>query len=126
MERYEFEVRKPDEPSAGLLGYTEEVTVTVVYGAGGESAEFKRYMGDCLAEWFDGAVVVGKLARVPTRFTVFGLYPESMQRHCEVVEARNPTEAEEVYRVQVGEHMLIAAVLAGEHTPIDSKDYGDE
>ncbi|MGF6996875.1 hypothetical protein [Paraburkholderia sp. GAS32] len=54
-----FNVDMPSDMSAGRLGFTDAVTVTVASGdPGGEAGEFAQYMRDCLAEWFDGAGVV--------------------------------------------------------------------
>lgn len=53
-----FCVVHPGEPAAGLVGYTDHVTVSVSSGhAGGECGEFIEHMRSALAEWFEGASV---------------------------------------------------------------------
>jgi len=52
-----FDVYHPGEMGAGILGYSDAVTVTVENDPGGEEGEFEQYMRECLAEWFDGAKV---------------------------------------------------------------------
>ena len=52
-----FDVYHPGEVGAGIVGYTDAVTVTVENDPGGEDGEFEQYMRECVAEWFDGARV---------------------------------------------------------------------
>jgi len=50
----------PQELSAGLRGYEEEITILVDSGdPGGEDGEFFNFMKESLEEWFDGAMVTG-------------------------------------------------------------------
>ncbi len=54
-----YEIGMPDELSAGIRGFTDEITITVESGdPGGESGEFASFMHDYLKEWYDGANVV--------------------------------------------------------------------
>lgn len=48
-------------------------------------------------------------------FTVFGIYPDTLQRHCEEVEGKNAEEAEAKYRRGTGfdDLMMVAAVVKG-------------
>ena len=46
------------EPAAGFLPFSDMVTIFVKSGdPGGEDGEFRDYMKQCLAEWYDGAKV---------------------------------------------------------------------
>ncbi len=58
MVKYKFHIYYPDESTAGLIGYSDKVTVTVDSGdPGGEYGEFEQFMSDCLSEWYEGASV---------------------------------------------------------------------
>ncbi len=64
MKELYFTIVHPSETAAGLLGYSEEITIIIDSGnPGGEPGEFEAYMCGCLAEWFDGAAVtcVGRI-----------------------------------------------------------------
>ena len=51
-----FDVNNPGEYEAGILGYSDTVTVRVESGdPGGEPGEFAECMTQALIEWFDGA-----------------------------------------------------------------------
>lgn len=53
-----FFIDQPSDPSAGINGFTDEVTISCESGDfGGEKNEFKEYMRSCLKEWYDGAKV---------------------------------------------------------------------
>lgn len=53
-----FTIHHPGEVGAGLLSFTDEVTVTCKSGQwGGEPGEFEAYMRECLEQWYDGAAV---------------------------------------------------------------------
>ena len=55
-----FDVLHPGEPAAGILGYSDQVTVIVESGdPGGDPLEFEEFIRSSLAEWFDGARVTG-------------------------------------------------------------------
>jgi hypothetical protein len=62
MKTFIIDIDHPGEPDAGFDGYTEEVSVSVLYDAGGEMGEFEDYMRECVEDWFDGAKV--KLRRM--------------------------------------------------------------
>jgi len=57
-------------------------------------------------------------------FTVFGIYADNMQRHSDnTIQANNPDQAEQNYRRRMshaGHDMLVAAVLPGSHTAVES------
>lgn len=55
-----FDVYHAEDIGAGILGYSNTVTVTVENDPGGEKGEFEQYVRDYLAEWFDGAEVTSK------------------------------------------------------------------
>lgn len=53
-----FQIVSPDELAAGIVGFSDLITVTVESGdPGGEPGEFESFMIDCLREWYDGAKV---------------------------------------------------------------------
>lgn len=53
---YSFEVVCHPDHSAGMLGYSDDITIIVDSdNPGGEPGEFEEFMQECLAEWFDGA-----------------------------------------------------------------------
>ena len=52
-----FDVWFDGEIDAGLLPYTDEVTITVKNDPGGDPEEFEEHMRSVLSEWYDGAVV---------------------------------------------------------------------
>lgn len=56
-------------------------------------------------------------------YTIFAIYPDNEQRHCAVIEAGSPEDAENKYREEMdhGNPMLIAATVEGECTPVDGK-----
>lgn len=62
-------------------------------------------------------------------FTVFGIYADTMQRHCDnSIEANNPDQAEHNYRRRMshaGHDMLVAAVLPGSHTAVESFSHAE-
>lgn len=50
-----FEVTVPSDPSAGMMGFTETVTVSLDSGdPGGEPGEFAAYLYQTLRDWYDG------------------------------------------------------------------------
>lgn len=54
MKKYEFDVRIPSEPAAGIAGGTETVEVRVKSGdPGGEPGEFEVEIIKFLREWYD-------------------------------------------------------------------------
>ena len=55
----EFIIRRPDDPAAGIRGFTDEVTVTVASGDPGDTVdEFKDHIRASLQEWYDDGVSV--------------------------------------------------------------------
>jgi hypothetical protein len=58
-------------------------------------------------------------------YTVVGIYPDTDQRYCDVVDAATPDSAENKVRARFPE-MLIAAVFEGSITPVDTKTYGSD
>lgn len=53
-----YDVAHNGDASAGILPYSDAVTVTVASAdPGGDPREFAEYVRECLAEWFDGARV---------------------------------------------------------------------
>lgn len=59
-------------------------------------------------------------------YTVIGIYKSTKQRYCTSVEAMNPTEAQEIARCEIGAEMLIAGVIEGRHSCVDSETYAYE
>lgn len=56
--KYVFDVYMPDEPMAGLSGFTDTISVTVESGdPGGEPGEFGDCIKQALREWYDGAKI---------------------------------------------------------------------
>jgi hypothetical protein len=59
-----FNVEMPQELGAGLLGFTDVVTISVESGdPGGEPGEFEEFIRNALREWYDGAGI--ELAEEP-------------------------------------------------------------
>lgn len=59
-----FDVFNPGEPAAGIIGYTDTVTIEIQSGEpGGEPGEFENHIQEALADWFDGA----KITRNPNQ-----------------------------------------------------------
>lgn len=55
---FKFEIRQAPEPAAGIIGFTDTITVIVASGdPGGEEGEFKEHLREILHEWYDGADV---------------------------------------------------------------------
>lgn len=54
---FKFHINNSGELGAGLLPYTEEVTVTVENDTG-DDEEFTEHMRLSLKEWFDGSSVL--------------------------------------------------------------------
>lgn len=53
-----FTIFHPGELAAGIIGFTDTVTVSVESGdPGGYPGEFESFIQDCLREWYDGAKV---------------------------------------------------------------------
>lgn len=62
-------------------------------------------------------------------FTVFGIYPDTLQRHCEEVDAPDAEKAEAKYRRGTGfdDLMMVAAVVKGRVKVADTgKTYAQE
>ena len=56
--KYIFEINHPGEPAAGIIGFTDTVSVKIESGdPGGEPGEFEAHIQEALAEWYDGAQV---------------------------------------------------------------------
>jgi hypothetical protein len=56
--RVKYYIDVPSELSAGLRGYSDEITISVLSGdPGGEDGEFNEFVKDFLNEWFDGAKI---------------------------------------------------------------------
>lgn len=56
---YKYYIHQPPEYSAGMVGFDDEVSITVDSGdPGGEEGEFAEFMWQVLSDWYDGATVV--------------------------------------------------------------------
>ena len=54
-----FDIYMPDYPVAGLLGFTERITIEVESGdPGGDNGEFAGFMRTAVEDWYDGAQVI--------------------------------------------------------------------
>ncbi len=51
-----FVIESPGEPGAGLVGFTERVTVTVHEGCA-DPDSFADHIAESLIDWYDGATV---------------------------------------------------------------------
>ena len=59
MKTFEFSICVPGERSAGIIGFTDTIKITVESGdPGGEPGEFESFIKDCLKEWYDGGEVI--------------------------------------------------------------------
>ena len=53
-----YNIIMPSEPAAGIIGFTDSITVNIESGdPGGDDGEFAEFMRDCLSDWYDGASV---------------------------------------------------------------------
>ena len=61
MKTYTFDVYHPGERAAGIIGFSDTITITVESGdpGGDDSGEhsFQEFMLTFLREWYDGATV---------------------------------------------------------------------
>lgn len=74
---YVFHVVRPSEYDAGIIGYTEEVRVTIQSGMPiGDAGEFEEFMAPTLEEWFDGAKVTTGPPPDDSPDVAFDPYPE--------------------------------------------------
>jgi len=56
--KYNFEVSHPGEPGAGIIGFTDTVTIILESGIpGGDPGDFAGHLKATLVEWYDGAKV---------------------------------------------------------------------
>jgi hypothetical protein len=59
MKKINFHVDCPSELSAGLLGFTDDIEITVKSGdPGGENGEFEEYMKEAIQEWYDNGAKI--------------------------------------------------------------------
>lgn len=85
---YVFQVEHPGEPGAGIIGFTDTVTVTLDSGnPGGDEGEFEEDIRSYLAEWFDGAGVTlvpqkkpDELATIPSEAAWRGMSGRERKR----------------------------------------------
>lgn len=55
---FKFQIECPSEYSAGIIGFSDMVTITIDSGdPGGNHGEFEEWMRDSLREWYDGCGV---------------------------------------------------------------------
>ena len=55
---YVFDIEQPGEPAAGILPFTDRISVSVASGdPGGEPGEFFEHILNSIVEWYDGAKV---------------------------------------------------------------------
>lgn len=74
---YVFHVVRPSEYDAGIIGYTEEVHVTLQSGdPGWDVGEFEEHVKFSLEEWFDGAKVTAGPPPDDSPDVAFDPYPE--------------------------------------------------
>lgn len=60
------------------------------------------------------------------QYTVFGLYPDNLQRWSDGYLAKDAAEAILLARAQYDDGMLIAAVVEGDIRPVDTGMYGED
>ena len=58
MKKINFFIVYPSELSAGIVGFTDEITIEIDSGdPGGDKGEFEQHMLNALRGWYDGAKV---------------------------------------------------------------------
>lgn len=95
-----FDVVNPGDLNAGLISYTDTVTVEIESGdPGGNDGDFAEYMRDILAEWFDGAKVTERKSRSIEQLARDIAYANSLGVRADVCgDAKQKIEAERLYQ----------------------------